>query len=648
VGGALYLDGSYDYVDATDFDLAEQFSICLWVSPSSTADPQCFIGKHTSGGDNILLLGFYEGGYHLRLRSDWFVAGTKTEGWQHLVVVGSQPDGGHTAVTLYKDGDVLWSETMNDVVGNMSGKGWTMGQDWDGSKRTDFFRGIMDEVRLYNRALSAEEVQELYELELPELAGLEITGPNEVPEGFAVDYHAIAHYGNNGTSDVTESAVWSVEPEMIASIEGGLLTTEQIGTGQEDITIQAQYSKGDVTLGAVKAVSVYDVCPSGSALYFDGANDYVDSTDFDLAEDYSICLWANPATTADGQCFIGKHTSRGDNIVVLGLYDGGNHVRIRGDWIVVGTKTVGWQHFAISASEIDASRTAVTAYKNGCILYSGIFDSVAGNMGGKGWTIGQDWDSRTRTDFFEGAIDEVALFNRALSGEEIRANMRSRPTGEEAELAACWDFDEGEGQTAYDVSGNGNHGRLGSTPYADNSDPTWVESDAPVGACAVPVAVDIKPGSCPNPLSVNSRGVLPAAILGSEHFDVHSIDPVSIQLAGVSAIRSSLEDVATLLMDADDCECSEAGPDGYADLTLKFNTQEITEALGDVNDADVVRLTLTGVLQDSTLIEGTDCIVVRGKARAFKRGDINKDGVVNIIDFAMMVEDWLESTVVDD
>ena len=40
----------------------------------------------------------------------------------------------------------------------------------------------------------------------------------------------------------------------------------------------------------------------------------------------------------------------------------------------------------------------------------------------------------------------------------------------------------------------------------------------------IPVPVDIKPGSCPNPLNVKSRGILPAAILGSADFDIEQID----------------------------------------------------------------------------------------------------------------------------
>jgi len=128
------------------------------------------------------------------------------------------------------------------------------------------------------------------------------------------------------------------------------------------------------------------------------------------------------------------------------------------------------------------------------------------------------------------------------------------------------------------------------------------------------VRVDIKPGSCPNPLNVKDKGVLPVAILGSEDFDVWTIDTASIRLEGVAPIRSSYEDVSTPVPDgADVCECTTAGPDGYLDLTLKFNVQDIVAALGEVNDGDVLELTLTGALADSlggTAIAGTDCVVI--------------------------------------
>jgi len=166
------------------------------------------------------------------------------------------------------------------------------------------------------------------------------------------------------------------------------------------------------------------------------------------------------------------------------------------------------------------------------------------------------------------------------------------------------------------------------------------------------VAVDIKPGSCPNPLNVKSKGVLPVAILGTDDYDVTTIDPTSIRLTGVEPLRSSFEDVATPVSDSNDCNCTTDGPDGFLDLTLKFKTQRIVEAIGDVNDGDVRALTLTGVLFDpmplETPIEGADCILIRGRHMPFNKADINKDGVVNGVDFAIFAQNWLQSSIVQD
>lgn len=130
------------------------------------------------------------------------------------------------------------------------------------------------------------------------------------------------------------------------------------------------------------------------------------------------------------------------------------------------------------------------------------------------------------------------------------------------------------------------------------------------------VAVDIKPGSCPNPVNVRSRGGLPVAILGTADLDVTMIDPVTIRLAGVAPIRSSVEDVGTPVypfVGKEDCDldCAEEGPDGWPDLTLKFDTQLIARVLGEAEACQV--LTLTGHLLEeygSAPIEGEDVVLV--------------------------------------
>lgn len=170
----------------------------------------------------------------------------------------------------------------------------------------------------------------------------------------------------------------------------------------------------------------------------------------------------------------------------------------------------------------------------------------------------------------------------------------------------------------------------------------------------IQVSVDIKPGDCPNPFNLASNGVLPVAIAGSETLDVSAIDVASIRLADVGAVRSSFEDVSTQTADGQQCACGAEGPDGYTDLTLKFKVQQLVEAMAittdDLTQDDVLELTLTGVLTDGTRIEGTDCVAVVGKAHRSTvagRSDANGDGIVDLLDFALMANNWLEVTPAD-
>jgi len=163
------------------------------------------------------------------------------------------------------------------------------------------------------------------------------------------------------------------------------------------------------------------------------------------------------------------------------------------------------------------------------------------------------------------------------------------------------------------------------------------------------VDFDIKPQSCPNPLNVRPyyndehgpRGALPTAILGTEDFDVNDIDPTTVTLEGVSSLRWDYEDVAApvvgpqelidpttvtlegvspLRWDYEDvaapvvdrqevCDCTEEGPDGYVDLTLKFSRAEIIAALGSPPNGELP-LTVAGTLYDGTAFEGVDCVVI--------------------------------------
>jgi hypothetical protein len=136
-------------------------------------------------------------------------------------------------------------------------------------------------------------------------------------------------------------------------------------------------------------------------------------------------------------------------------------------------------------------------------------------------------------------------------------------------------------------------------------------------ACQIEVPVDIHPQSCPNPLNVRSQGVLPAAILGTATFDVTQVEVATVELEGVPPLRSDLEDVATPFVPftgkKNALDCTEEGPDGFLDLTLKFDTQAVVTALGPVTDGEVRVLKLTGQLLDGTPIVGEDVVVILKK-----------------------------------
>jgi hypothetical protein len=194
-------------------------------------------------------------------------------------------------------------------------------------------------------------------------------------------------------------------------------------------------------------------------------------------------------------------------------------------------------------------------------------------------------------------------------------------------------------------------GAVGGTPGAD-IDAVGAIASEPV---TIEVAVDIKPGSCPNPLNLKSKGVLPVAVLGTEEFDVTEIDPASIRLEGVAPLRSAMEDVAAPVTDTNDCNCMQPGPDGYMDLTLKFSRPLLVQALmlayPDIDARDVLTLNLTGNLANGISIEGADCIVIVGRVPdglAADLADVNKDGKVNLGDIFMVRKHYGKSTAAAD
>lgn len=156
--GSLSFDGQDDYADTgKSFDIGNNFSITAWVNPYRFTGSN-IIGKHSVGGSNELLVGLYDGGYHVRIRTSTVTFADPVQGWQHIAVTGEETGGG-TRIKIYRDGLLLHTAELTEKIGNVGGgKAWTIGQDWDGDSRTDFFMGGIGEIRVYNGVLTQGEI----------------------------------------------------------------------------------------------------------------------------------------------------------------------------------------------------------------------------------------------------------------------------------------------------------------------------------------------------------------------------------------------------------------------------------------------------------------------------------------------------------
>jgi hypothetical protein len=125
---------------------------------------------------------------------------------------------------------------------------------------------------------------------------------------------------------------------------------------------------------------------------------------------------------------------------------------------------------------------------------------------------------------------------------------------------------------------------------------------SPVSA-GLSVNVDIKPHSDPNTLNIEQNGVIPVAILGGDtsETDVTKIDPTTVTLEQISPLRWEWEDVSG---------------DGYLDLTLKYEAEDIIAALSPANDGDTRILHITGRFKPEfnyLPIEGSDLVIIFAK-----------------------------------
>lgn len=164
IGGALNFDGANDYVDVAPIDLTGAFTISLWYNvtndgaaarmiagggPSDTPSAGRKFGFINSGGTFLFFVRVIDGG----------AADTRSAipgGWHHLTIrrnASNRVDlivNNGAAQTLFGGAPQSGTFRIHDIGGNVPQNGNQM------------YLGGLDDVRIYNRALSTTEVQRIF------------------------------------------------------------------------------------------------------------------------------------------------------------------------------------------------------------------------------------------------------------------------------------------------------------------------------------------------------------------------------------------------------------------------------------------------------------------------------------------------------
>jgi hypothetical protein len=176
--GSFDFDGVNDYVNmgtnsAFDFNTTGQtFTLETWVFPKGTTyDPNIqdvlFIAKDNGSGASLPIYAIGMDPVNGRIRvyyssslinSALYTVSHNT--WTHLAAVFTIGD----KVKVYKNGAYWFSVTVGAGSG-VSGGALTLGAHKRTSSINGVFKGIIDNVRIYNRALTIADIQTMYNME---------------------------------------------------------------------------------------------------------------------------------------------------------------------------------------------------------------------------------------------------------------------------------------------------------------------------------------------------------------------------------------------------------------------------------------------------------------------------------------------------
>ncbi len=430
----LRLDGTNDYVDTGSTVLnRDELTISAWFRTLDFEYGTHIIWEgdsagngwggeeeiHLSIGNNSI--NFYYGDGDNRygmgdyLEINFEIASSSA--WHHAAAV---LDPGGTGISLYLDGHLVGTDSYST---SMSRASW----DTDAligrpGANERYFQGFIDEVKIYPYARTADQIRQDY------AAGL---------AGVKSNSGVAASFGSQSDSWMSDGLVgyWKFdEPSTASTYE------DSSGNGNTGTT----YGNASTTAGRF-----------GSAGVFDGSGDYVDvgsSSALQLTGSATWAAWVNAAALVSGQKYtiVGKDGSSADTGWQMRRGDA-DAFRMR--IAVVADSDIGrdsatipvtgaWYHVV---GVYDAAAQTLDIYVNG-VLDNGALDGpVPASQRNSGQNVNIGKKSSADNYYWNGQIDEVRIYNRALSADEVRKLYEWAPGP-----VAWWKFDELAAQTVYD------------------------------------------------------------------------------------------------------------------------------------------------------------------------------------------------------
>ena len=428
IDGALRFDGVDDYVEIPRNEnldnVAENFTILLWAQPLSTheIDSETNDGvngasgqKHAIGpehGDDRWGSGHAGAGISIGTNGISVYEHAVNYLPPLLVWPGSVNGITHVAVVYSNNQPRLYVNGELKKTGLKSSKTVHIRPNYIGGHFYDYFNGLIDDIRIYDRPLSAGEIEQLYS----ERTGL------------------VAH--------------WKLD-------EGeGTTAYDSAGTNHGILVNGPVWTTGKVD-GAIR---------------FDGSNDCVsipDSSVFDFGmRDFSMSVWFK--AYKEKTSFI-VNFRQNDNEPHIEIYTYGHQKRSLGTHVLPEDDRIEggaieldrWHHAVITM--VNGDNGGYKLYFDGQLKGQKTFKSSL-----KGWdtiTIGAQKSDGDR--FFNGAIDDIRIYNRALSADEVgrlhrMASSRATKSAKTGPVGH-WSFDNDDGDTVIDSSTNANHGKLKTT-----------------------------------------------------------------------------------------------------------------------------------------------------------------------------------------